>query len=112
MAQRMARPFVVLLLLALALFPGSATPARAQQPVCREQTVIMLSASWCSFCRQARRFFNEHDVEFTEIDVEKTDDATVRGMYRANGVPTIFIGSDQIVGFDEAKLRDMLCIED
>lgn len=111
MMQNPYRSIVALSLLAIALLPA-ATPARAQEPACREQTVIMLSASWCSFCRQARRFFNAHDVEFTEIDVEKTGDATVRRMYRENGVPTIFIGSEQIVGFDEAKLRDMLCIAD
>ncbi len=98
--------------LLVALCSTATTPARAQEPACRAQPVIMLAASWCSFCRQARRFFDANDVTFTEIDVEKTSDATVQRMYRQNGVPVIFVGSQQIVGFDEAKLRDILCIED
>lgn len=99
----------VLVLAALLSF-GITTPARAQ--ACREQTVIMLGASWCSFCRQARKFFDAHDVQFTEIDVEKTDHADIQRLYRQNGVPVIFIGKEQVKGFDEQHLRELLCIED
>lgn len=85
-------------------------PAHAQ--TCREQTVIMLSASWCGYCRQARTFFNAHDIAFTEIDVERTDHADIKRLYRQNGVPVIFIGNEQVSGFDETRLRDLLCVED
>ena len=87
-------------------------PAPVQAQACREQTVIMLSASWCGFCRQARKFFNAHVIEFTEIDVEQTDHADIQRLYRQNGVPVIFIGREQVAGFDETRLRDLLCIEE
>ena len=99
----------VALLSALLSF-GIAAPVRAQ--ACRDQPVIMLAASWCGFCRQARKFFNAHDVEFTEIDVEKTNHADIQRLYREHGVPVIFVGSEQVKGFDEPQLRELLCIED
>ena len=86
--------------------------AQADAQACREQTVIMLSASWCGYCRQARKFFDAHDIQFTEIDVEKTSHADIQRLYRQNGVPVIFIGSEQVKGFDEPQLRELLCIED
>lgn len=97
-------------ILAAVLNGGLASPVRAQ--ACRDQTVIMLAASWCGFCRQARKFFDAHDVQFTEIDVEKTDHADIKRLYRENGVPVIFIGREQVKGFDEPQLRELLCIED
>lgn len=30
------------------------------------------SASWCSDCREAKRFLFEHNIPFREIDIEKT----------------------------------------
>ncbi len=96
--------------LAACLSFATATPANAQ--ACRDQTVIMLGASWCGFCRQARKFFDAHDVRFTEIDVEKTDHVDIQRLYRQNGVPVIFIGTEQVKGFDEPQLRELLCIED
>ena len=95
-------------LASLVAITGFSSVATAQS--CREQPVIMLAASWCGFCRQARTFFNAHDVQFTEIDVERTDHADIQRLYRQNGVPVIFIGSDQVQGFDEPKLRELLCI--
>ncbi len=108
--MRARRSFPAVALLSVLLSFGVAAPARAQ--ACRDQPVIMLAASWCGFCRQARKFFNAHDVEFTEIDVEKTDHADIQRLYRENGVPVIFVGSEQVKGFDEPQLRELLCIED
>ena len=95
---------------AVVMTGGFSSTALAQ--ACGAQPVIMLAASWCGFCRQARTFFKAHDIKFTEIDVERTDHADIQLLYRQNGVPVIFIGSDQVQGFDEPKLRALLCIDE
>ena len=110
MFKRRLRTTFAAAVLSLLVSSGLAAPAFAQ--ACREQTVIMLSASWCGYCRQARKFFDAHDIQFTEIDVEKTSHADIQRLYRQNGVPVIFIGSEQVKGFDEPQLRELLCIED
>jgi glutaredoxin len=37
--------------------------------------VLVYSASWCRDCREAKRFLEEHNVSYTEIDIESTPDA-------------------------------------
>jgi len=38
-------------------------------------TVLVYSAYWCPDCRVAKRFLQEHNVTFTEIDIENTPGA-------------------------------------
>jgi mycoredoxin len=37
--------------------------------------ITVYSAFWCPDCRTAKRFLQEHNIPFTEIDIEKTPDA-------------------------------------
>ena len=38
-------------------------------------TVIVYSASWCSDCREAKRFLQRYNIPHTEIDIETTPGA-------------------------------------
>ena len=38
-------------------------------------TVVVYSAYWCPDCRVAKRFLQEHNVPFTEVDIESTPGA-------------------------------------
>lgn len=107
-------------IVALTLLLASATIAGAQtfsppQPeplplTCRDQGVVMFSASWCGYCRKARAFFNEHNVEFEEIDYETTPSVAIRTTAKKNGVPYIIVGSEIVNGFNERRLRQLLCL--
>lgn len=33
------------------------------------------SASWCRDCREAKRFLAQHNIPFTEVDIERTPGA-------------------------------------
>ena len=52
----------------------------------------MYSTTWCGDCRRSKRFFQEHQIDFEEIDIEKNPEAAQivislnRGM---RSVPTI-----------------------
>ena len=37
--------------------------------------LLVYSASWCRDCREAKRFLNQHNIPFTEIDIEATPGA-------------------------------------
>ncbi len=75
-------------------------------------TVTIYSTPVCHFCHAAKDFFKENNVEYTEHDVaadlEKRSEMI--DMTGQMGVPVIRINDDVIIGFDEAKLKELLAI--
>jgi glutaredoxin 3 len=68
--------------------------------------VVLFSATTCSWCRRAKKYFKEKRVPFKEINVER-DPAAARDVQRKTGqtgVPVIKIGGRWIVGFDKEKI--------
>lgn len=64
--------------------------------------VVMYSASWCTVCKKAKKYFRERGISFTEYDIEKS--AKGRREYDklgARGVPVILVGNKQLNGFTE-----------
>ena len=73
-------------LAASATFAAAAlTPAPVRAENCREQPVVMISTSWCGYCRKARQFFNDNQISFEEIDAEQTSSPGIRETYRRTG---------------------------
>jgi mycoredoxin len=54
--------------------------------------IMMYSTTWCPDCRTAKRVFNEEQIAYTEIDIEK-DESARELVVKLNGgnqvVPTI-----------------------
>jgi glutaredoxin 3 len=76
----------------------------------KQPTVIMFSTPTCSFCKTAKRYFQEKKVRFREIDVSR-DEKAARDMQRKTGqqgVPVILINNRPIVGFDKEKINRYL----
>lgn len=74
--------------------------------------VTIYSTPTCHFCHAAKDFFTANNVTFTDYNVG-TDLGKRKEMIEKSGqmgVPVITIGKDLIVGFDEAKLRQLLAI--
>ena len=38
--------------------------------------LLLYSAAWCRDCREAKRFLAKHNIDFKEIDIEKTPGAS------------------------------------
>lgn len=75
--------------------------------------VIVFSTPTCTFCTQAKRYFKEKNIIFTDVDVSK-DQSAARDMMRRTGqmgVPVILINNKAIVGFDRNKINQMLNIK-
>ncbi len=75
--------------------------------------VIVFSTPTCSFCNQAKRYFREKNIRFTDVDVSRNQSAA-RDMVRRTGqmgVPVILINNNPIVGFDRPKINQLLNIK-
>lgn len=77
-----------------------------------DKNVMIYSTPTCHFCHAAKDFFTANNVAFNEYnvaaDLEKRKEMV--DMTGQMGVPVIRIGDDVIVGFDEAKIKELLAV--
>lgn len=72
--------------------------------------VTIYSTPVCHFCHMAKEYFQANNVAYTEHDVA-TDLEKRQEMVQLTGqmgVPVIRIGDDIVVGFDEAKIAELI----
>ena len=77
------------------------------------KNVTIYSTPTCHYCKAAKAFFAEHNVEYTNKDVT-TDKSFADEMIKKSGqmgVPVIFVDNEMVTGFDEPKLRKLLEIK-
>lgn len=72
--------------------------------------VTIYSTPTCTYCQLAKQFFTENDVEYTEVDVAADAEKRAEMIEKTGqmGVPVIEIDDQVVVGYDEAKVREML----
>jgi len=77
-----------------------------------DKKATIYSTPTCHFCHAAKEFFTANNVEFTDhdvaADVEKRQEMIE--LTGQMGVPVIKIGEDVVIGFDEAKIKELLGI--
>jgi len=75
-----------------------------------DKTVTIYSTPVCHFCHAAKDYFKDNNVEYTEHDVASDQDKRQEmiEMTGQMGVPVIKIGDDVVIGFDEAKVKELL----
>lgn len=76
--------------------------------------VIMYCRSWCGDCARARRWLDDHDIPYTEIDVEANPGARERAAAHNAGdlhTPTFEIGDGVCVDFRPDRLSELLGLE-
>jgi glutaredoxin len=92
--------------------PRQAAPVERPLP---RGGIVMYCTPWCSDCRQARAWLKAHGLAYTEVDIPSTPGADRQVMRWANGnltTPTFDIDGVIVVDFDEARLREVLGIQD
>ena len=77
------------------------------------KNVIIYSTPTCVYCNMAKSFFKANGVTYVDYNVA-TDLEKRKEMIDKTGqmgVPVIDAGGEVIVGFDEAKLRQILAVK-
>ena len=64
--------------------------------------VILYSTTWCGYCAKTREYFADNQINYQDIDVEKTQEGrTAYQKMGANGVPIIVINDNTVIrGYD------------
>lgn len=71
--------------------------------------VTIYTSPTCIHCKTAKAFMEENNIPYEEKDVMTDMDARNWMMERGyRGVPVITVDDEEIVGFDQAKLRSLL----
>ena len=66
--------------------------------------IVIYTSNYCPYCVKAKRLFDQLDVAYEEINIEKDPAQRDVMLGRANGqrtVPQIFIGDRHIGGCDD-----------
>ena len=72
-------------------------------------TLVMLSTSWCSYCRRARTFLQEQHIKHCEYDVETSADGRrlfARQTIRV--IPIFMLRGDTLLGFNHDEIMQAL----
>lgn len=97
-----------LFLITLLLLSGSLRAEAAGEPLQlaaltdydQEEKVVMYATSWCPYCQQARNYFRQQGISYTEYDIERDADAKRRYQaFGGRGIPVIFVGKRRMNGF-------------
>ena len=77
-----------------------------------DKNITIYSTPSCHFCHSAKEFFTNHKIEVTDINVAEDADGrqAMIELTGQMGVPVIKIGNEVLVGFDEAKLKELLSL--
>ncbi len=79
------------------------------QIIKQKPDVIMLGAWWCSYCYQAKAYFQKNNIHYCEYDMENT--ATGKQLYTENGggaIPLLLIGNYRLRGFNPGMIEAAL----
>ena len=72
--------------------------------------VTIYTTPTCGYCKMAKDFFVENNVQYADYnvgtDLEKRKEMIERSGQM--GVPVIFVDNEMVVGFDKARLSELL----
>lgn len=76
--------------------------------------VKIYSTPTCPYCIKTKEFLKEHNVEFEDINVAGNQEKAKEMMDKSGqmGVPVLDIDGNIIVGFNKAKIKEALGLED
>lgn len=97
----------------ISLFEESLFSASAKEGEPAQKRVTVYSTPSCSWCNTLKAYFKTHNIRFTDIDVSKNQQAAEQMVRKSGqqGVPQTDINGQIIVGFDKAKINNLLGIQ-
>lgn len=79
-----------------------------------KRSLRIYTTSWCPDCRVAKRFLNEHNVQYEEIDIDKDSEAEAFVIKASGGrrvIPTIDADGEYLFNPPLTELAKVLKIE-
>ena len=79
-------------------------------PNMEDKKVTIYTTPTCVYCKAAKAFFQENNVEYEEKNVAEDQEAQ-QVMVQKSGqmaVPVIDVNGDIVIGFDKDKLSELL----
>jgi glutaredoxin-like YruB-family protein len=79
-----------------------------------QKPVKIYTTQTCQYCKATKAYFQEHGIEYTEVDVGSDADKAREMIQKSGqmGVPVIIVGSGDdeqlIVGYDQARIAAAL----
>jgi len=75
-----------------------------------EREIRIYTTPTCPYCRTAKKFLDEHGIKYREFNIveDKAAREEMKSKCKSLAVPTICFGSEVIIGFNEAELRQKL----
>jgi len=71
--------------------------------------IVMYGADWCGYCKKLRDEFNANNIDFVEIDVEKSGDKeTMAKTMEINGYPATWVGYTRVKGSNLKAVNNVL----
>ena len=76
--------------------------------------VTIYTTPTCIYCKAAKEYFAENNIEFENFDVSKDAEKRQEMIDKSGqmGVPVIFIDDEMLIGFNKAKIAGLLGIEE
>lgn len=79
--------------------------------------VTIYTTPYCPYCKASKKYFDDHNIKYTEIDVA-SDEKRAQEMIERSGqmaVPVIFINrdgkEDMVLGFNQSEFEKLLGIK-
>jgi len=114
-ARRLNGAYLFLIILAVLLLFNYRGPVDTidctPEVIATEPDVIMLGAWWCTYCYQAKRYFQKNRIDYCEYDME--NHPTGIELYENTGggaIPVMMIGEHVLKGFSEQQIEAALTL--
>lgn len=66
----------------------------------RPDKVVIYTADWCVYCKQAIQYFKDNNITFVDYDIKKSRTGKIDyKLLRGTGVPIIIVGNKRMNGF-------------
>lgn len=78
-----------------------------------KHTVKVYSTQTCPYCHMAKKFLDDNNIEYEDIDVSKDHEAAQKMIEKSGqmGVPQIEVDGKIIIGFNKPALIEALGIK-
>lgn len=75
-----------------------------------DKKIKIYTTPYCIYCKMAKEFFAEKDLIYEEFDVSENVEKRKEIIEKSGqmGVPVIEIGDEIIVGFDKARINELV----